>query len=98
MKITDITWLRLFGPFVHGQGGPGEGRIAKVVVRVDTDAGVYGLGEVDDFAGVYNALQYMKHYFQGAIRWPLIRSCRSCCTARCRRIRRLQNMDCWKTR
>src|SRR6476660_1581759 len=65
MKITDITWLRLFGPLVHGQGGPGDGRIAKVVVRVDTDAGIYGLGEVDDFAGVYDALRYMKHYFQG---------------------------------
>lgn len=65
MKITDITWLRLFGPLVHGQGGPGDGRIAKVIVRVDTDAGLYGLGEVDDFAGVYDALRYMKHYFQG---------------------------------
>lgn len=65
MHITDITWLRLFGPLVHGQGGPGDGRIAKVIVRVDTDAGLYGLGEVDDFAGVYDALRYTKHYFQG---------------------------------
>lgn len=65
MKITDITWLRLFGPLIHGQGGPGDGRIGKVIVRVDTDAGVFGLGEVDDFAGVYDALRYMKHYFHG---------------------------------
>jgi L-alanine-DL-glutamate epimerase-like enolase superfamily enzyme len=65
MKITDITWLRLVGPLVHGQGGPGETRIGKTIVRVDTDADIHGLGEVDDFAGVYDALRYMKHYFQG---------------------------------
>lgn len=66
MKITDITWLRLFGPLLHGQGGPGDGaKIGKTIVRVDTDAGIYGLGEVDDFAGVYDALRYMKHYFHG---------------------------------
>src|SRR5689334_12279310 len=65
MKITDITWLRLFGPLLHGQGGDVNSRIGKTIVRVDTDAGIYGLGEVDDFAGVYDALRYMKHYFQG---------------------------------
>ena len=67
MKITDITWLRLFGPLLHGQGGPGESdaKIGKTIIRVETDAGIHGLGEVDDFAGVYDALRYMKHYFQG---------------------------------
>ena len=37
----------------------------KVIVRVDTDAGIYGLGEVDDFMGVREALAYMKQYFMG---------------------------------
>lgn len=65
MKITDITWLRLFGQLLHGQGGDVNSRIGKVVVRVDTDAGIYGLGECDDFAGVFDSLRYMKHYLQG---------------------------------
>ena len=52
MKITDIRLMRLRGPLVHGQGGETGGTIGKVVVRVDTDAGVYGLGEADDFMGV----------------------------------------------
>ena len=45
MKITDITWLRLFGPLIHGQGGPGddEAKIGKTIIRVDTDAGIYRL-------------------------------------------------------
>jgi galactonate dehydratase len=65
MKITDVRTMRLWGPLVHGQGGATEERIAKVLVRVDTDAGLYGLGEVDDFMGVRDALEYMKHYFLG---------------------------------
>lgn len=65
MKITDIRSMRLFGPLLHGQGGETGGEIGKVIVRVDTDAGIYGLGEADDFAGVRQALEYMKHYFLG---------------------------------
>src|SRR5262245_11693189 len=57
--------MRLQGPLVHGQGGDASGTIAKVIVRVDTDAGVHGLGEVDDFMGVRDGLAYMKHYFAG---------------------------------
>ncbi|MBL9207780.1 MAG: mandelate racemase/muconate lactonizing enzyme family protein [Opitutaceae bacterium] len=64
MKITSIRSMRLLGPRLHGVGG-GESKIYKVVVRVDTDAGVYGLGEVDDFAGVRDALSYMDGYFRG---------------------------------
>jgi L-alanine-DL-glutamate epimerase-like enolase superfamily enzyme len=39
--------------------------IAKVVVRVDTDSGLYGLGEVDDFFGVQQAIAYFKQYLMG---------------------------------
>ncbi|MEO6001700.1 MAG: mandelate racemase/muconate lactonizing enzyme family protein [Opitutus sp.] len=64
MTITDIRMMRLWGPRNHGVGG-GTARIAKVVVRVDTDAGVYGLGEVDDFMGVRQGIAYMREYFRG---------------------------------
>jgi galactonate dehydratase len=64
MKITDIRMMRLWGPRNHGVGG-GTAKIAKVIVRVDTDAGLYGLGEVDDFMGVRQGLAYMREYFLG---------------------------------
>jgi len=64
MKITDIRMMRLWGPWNHGVGG-GTARIAKVVVRVETDAGIYGLGEVDDFMGVRQGIAYMREYFLG---------------------------------
>jgi L-alanine-DL-glutamate epimerase-like enolase superfamily enzyme len=65
VKITDIRSMRLWGPLHHGQGGVSDEKIARVVVRVDTDAGIHGLGEVDDFMGVRDALEYMKLYFVG---------------------------------
>lgn len=55
MKITDIRTMRLWGPRLHGVGGKTGGKIAKVIIRVDTDAGIYGLGEVDGFMGVRQA-------------------------------------------
>ncbi len=56
--------MRLWGPRNHGVGG-GESKIAKVIVRVDTDAGIYGLGEADDFMGVRQGIAYMREYFRG---------------------------------
>lgn len=47
--------MRLWAPRNHGVGG-GTSNIAKVVIRVDTDAGIHGLGEVDDFMGVRQAI------------------------------------------
>ena len=89
MKITGIRSMRLFGPLVHGQGGETGGSIGKVVVRVDTDAGIYGLGEADDFMGVREAHR---------VRASLLprprpvrrhrRSSRNSCGRRCRRTRR----------
>ncbi len=64
MKITDIRMMRLWGPRHHGVGG-GSTKIAKVVVRVDTDAGIHGLGEADDFMGVRQGIAYMAEYFRG---------------------------------
>jgi L-alanine-DL-glutamate epimerase-like enolase superfamily enzyme len=56
--------MRLWGPLHHAVGAE-KTMIAKIIVRVDTDAGLFGLGEVDDFQGVRQALAYMKHYFAG---------------------------------
>lgn len=64
MKITDIRMMRLWGPRNHSVGG-GEAKIYKIIVRVDTDAGIYGLGEVDDFMGVRQGIAYMREYFMG---------------------------------
>ena len=64
MKITSIRMMRLWGPRNHGVGG-GTAKIARVVVRVDTDAGVYGLGECDDFMGVRQGIAYLDEYFRG---------------------------------
>jgi len=44
MRITDVRSMVLAGPDPHGIGG--EARTWKmIIVRVDTDGGVYGLGE-----------------------------------------------------
>ncbi len=57
--------MRLWGPRHHGVGGGTGAKIGKVIVRVDSDAGIYGLGEVDDFVGVRQAVAYMRDYFRG---------------------------------
>lgn len=64
MKITDIRTLRLMGPRHHDVGG-GQSKIAKLIVRVDTDAGLFGLGEADDFLGVREGIAYLRDYFMG---------------------------------
>lgn len=65
MKITDVRMMRLWGPLSHGQGGGTEEMIAKVLIRVDTDAGIYGLGEADDFMGVRQGVDYIREYMRG---------------------------------
>ncbi len=65
MKITDVRTMRLWGPRVHGVGGETGGKIAKIIIRVDTDAGIYGLGEVDDMMGVLDGIAYIREYFRG---------------------------------
>ena len=57
--------MKLSGPLFHGLGGDTVGCYSKLIVRVDTDAGIYGLGEVEDFMGVREAIAYITHYFTG---------------------------------
>src|SRR4051795_7388643 len=57
VKITGIRSMRLWGPLLHGQGGETGGEIGKVIVQVDTDAGIHGLGEADDFMGVRQGIE-----------------------------------------
>jgi galactonate dehydratase len=64
MKITDIRMMKLWGPLYHGQGGQRD-MIAKIIVRVDTDAGIYGLGEADDFMGLREGIAYIREYLKG---------------------------------
>ena len=64
MKITDIRTMRLLGPRVHSVGGT-ESRIGKVIVRVDTDKGLYGLGEAEDFIGVREGIEYIRACLTG---------------------------------
>jgi len=65
MKITNIRSMRLCGPLNHGQGGDTTETIGKIVVRIDTDSGMYGLGEADDFMGVLDGIAYLKQYLIG---------------------------------
>ena len=59
MRITDIRSMRLMGPMLHAVGGE-QRTITKIIVRVDTDTGLYGLGEADDFMGVRESIEHIK--------------------------------------
>lgn len=59
MKITDIRTMRLAGPRVHSVGGE-ESTNSKIIIRIDTDAEIYGLGEADNFMGVREAMDYIR--------------------------------------
>ena len=64
MKITNIRTMLLLGPRPHSVGGvPGE--VTRLIVRVDSDAGVYGLGECQDFPGVREAVEYIRSVLTG---------------------------------
>ena len=65
MKVTRIRWMRIEGLDEHGFGG--QPRVSGViVVRVDTDEGIYGLGEMQDFLGVRDALDNIRRVLIGA--------------------------------
>ena len=63
MKITDVRSLYLEGPRNHMPGG-GAGVARKLVVRVETDEGAYGLGEASYFTaspmGIRDAVEYIR--------------------------------------
>lgn len=63
MKITDVRSLYLKGPRNHMPGG-GQGVARNLVVRVDTDEGIYGLGEASYFTaspmGIRESIEYIR--------------------------------------
>lgn len=64
MKVTDVRTMLLTGPDEHGVGG-----IARdwhvLLVRVDTDAGIHGLGESGNFAGDRELIRYCRDWLVG---------------------------------
>jgi L-alanine-DL-glutamate epimerase-like enolase superfamily enzyme len=64
MKITDIRTMLLLGPDPHGVGGV-ERSWHVLFVRVDTDAGVYGLGEAGNMMGDRQAIAYARDWLIG---------------------------------
>lgn len=64
MRITDIRSLTIHGPLTHTQGGE-EGTFSKILIRIDTDAGLYGLGECEKFMGVQEAVAYIRSLLIG---------------------------------
>ena len=60
MKVVDVRTMRLEGPQQHSVGAKTGRRVVKLIVRVDADNGLYGLGEADDFMGVREAIEYIK--------------------------------------
>ena len=64
MKVSDVRWQILEGLDPHGIGGrPRTRRV--LVVRVETDAGVHGLGEAPLFLGVIEALDACASWLRG---------------------------------
>src|SRR6478735_6706298 len=61
MKVTSVRTMRVEGPGPGGIGGHARD-ISFLLVRVDTDAGLYGIGEALDFPGV-------KRVIDGAGAW-----------------------------
>ena len=64
MKITDIRTMQLTGPDPHGVGGI-ERDWHVLFVRVDTDEGVYGLGEAPNFMGDRLGIAYALEWLRG---------------------------------
>ena len=64
MKITDIRTMKLTGPDTHGIGGVPR-NITIELVRVDTDAGIYGLGEAGNFMGDREGIAYCREWLLG---------------------------------
>ncbi len=64
MRITDVRTMLLEGPDPHGVGG--IERIWGVrIVRVDTDAGIYGLGEAGNMFGDGQGIAYAREWLIG---------------------------------
>jgi galactonate dehydratase len=64
MKVTDVRTMRLSGPDPHGVGGT-DRTWSIELVRVDTDAGLYGLGEAGHMIGDREAIAYCREWLIG---------------------------------
>ena len=51
--------MKVTGPDSHGVGGKARD-VSFLLVRVDTDAGVYGIGEAEVFMGVKEGIEHIK--------------------------------------
>ncbi len=64
MKVTDVRTMRLTGLDTHGVGAkPRQWTIE--LVRVDTDAGIYGLGEAGNMLGDPEGIAYCRDWLVG---------------------------------
>lgn len=64
MRVTDVRSMRLVGPDPHGIGGVPRS-VSFRIIRVTTDAGIDGLGECADFAGVREGLDEARAWLVG---------------------------------
>ena len=64
MRITDVRTMRLTGPDPHGIGGQAR-MYSFLIVRVDTDAGIHGIGEALAFPGVEDAIDAGREWIVG---------------------------------
>ena len=64
MKITDIRTMKLTGPDSHGVGGKTR-NLSYLLVRVDTDTGIYEIGESEVFLGVPDSINYIRDVLIG---------------------------------
>jgi galactonate dehydratase len=69
MRISDIRTMRLTGPDAHGIGGRAR-TISFLLLRIDTDAGTFGIGEAADFPGVRSVIEWARPWLIG--RDPLV--------------------------
>ena len=66
MKITDIRTMLLQGPLFHGMGAA-TGQRHVLIVRIDSDAGLYGLGQLEFFPGILDAVGYIRSCLLGRL-------------------------------
>lgn len=52
--------------------------IAKIILPVDTDAVIHGLGEIGDFAGVDKGMANLREYFTGRDPMQVVRLVPEC--------------------
>jgi galactonate dehydratase len=64
MKITDIRTMQLTGHDTHGVGAIERDWTIRLV-RVDTDAGIHGIGEAGNFLGDEQGIAYCREWLIG---------------------------------